>query len=113
MDIIVTAHKEILRSLTDIMLELYPEERVIPIYDSMSAVQYAYYNHVDMVYADISTPPMDIVHMGGLIRKKQPQVRLYMIADSEKYVKIARDCSYDGYYLRPVTAESLKNGNIM
>lgn len=113
MFIMVTAHKKKLRRLMNIILALYPEDIVIPINDSMSSVQFVLHNPVDMIYADQTTPPIDILATGGMIHKSCPDIPMYMIADTEKYIADAVENGYSGYFLEPVSVESLQNGNLL
>lgn len=113
MFIMVTAHRKKLRPLMNIILALYPEDIVIPINDSMSSVQFVLHNPVDLIYAHQSTPPVDILSTGRMIHNSCPDIPMYMIADTEKYISQAAESGYSGYFLEPVSAESLQNGNLL
>ena len=113
MTIMVVAHRSRLRKLLDILLERYPEDIVIPIDDGLSAVQYAYNNPVDLIYACLEVPPINCFTLSQLVHKKCPQVELYLIADTKVYLSDAERAHFKGYYLAPLTVESLKSQNLI
>lgn len=113
MFIMVIAHKKKLRQLMNIILELYPDDIVIPISDSMSSVQFVLHNPVDLIYADQTTPPIDVLTTGRMIHNSYPNIPMFMIAETDKYMRDSLENGYSGYFLEPVSAESLQCGNLL
>lgn len=113
MTIMIVAHKSKLRGLMNVLLEVYPNDIIVPIDDGMSAVQFAYHNPVDKVYAEINTPTVNGFTVGDLIRKERPHAALHLIADSERALQTASCKGFDGYYLNPVSAHSLLAENML
>lgn len=113
MTIMVIAHKSKLRKLMNIVLELYPDDIVVPIDDGMSAVQFALHNPVECVYTCLQASPISGLMVGKLLRVKKPDISMHLIADTEQYLPDAVDDNFDGYYTMPVSVESLRRGNLM
>lgn len=113
MYIMVVAEVGKLRSLTNIMMELYPQDIIIPLDDGMSAVQFAFNNQVDAVYTELKAPPITGFDVARLVRQKYPDTSIYLIADTADYVGIAAKKDFDGYYVEPVSVEILQKKNLL
>lgn len=113
MNIMVVAERKKLRPLVNILSELYPDDIVIPLDDGMSAVQFAFNNPVDLVYAELQTPPITGLDVARLVRQKRTGVAIHLIADTADYVRAAARQGCIGYYLTPISAEALQKNNLL
>lgn len=113
MTIMVVAHRKKLRKLMNIILELYPEDIVVPIDDGMSAVQFVFHNPVDMVYTELQGRPLTGFDVGRMVRKERPNVAVCLIADTADYVSDALRQGCNGYYLMPISVETLRKNNLL
>lgn len=112
MNIMVVAERKRLRPLVNILAEMYPDNIVIPLDDGMSAVQFAFNNPVDMVYTELQTPITGL-DVARRVRKERPHTAIYLIADTTDYVSIVARHGYSGYYLNPVSIETLRENNLL
>ena len=113
MVIMVVAQRNRLRELMNLILDQYPDDIVVPMDDGMSAVQYAYHNPVDSVYTCLKVPPLNGLFLGHMVQKKYPHVKVNLIADTDEYLNDAMQRGCTGYYMEPVSGESLKNDNLL
>lgn len=113
MNIMAVAEKERLRPLVNILAELYPDDIIIPLDDGMSAVQFAFNNPVDMVYAYLRTIPITGLDVARLVRKRWSGAEISLIADTEEFINAAARQGCSGYYLMPVSAETLQQNNLL
>lgn len=113
MNIMVVAEREKLRTLANVLSELYPDDIVIPLDDGMSAVQFAFNNPVDLVYTELQTYPLTGLDVARLVRQKRPSVVIHLIADTADYVSTAARQGCNGYYLTPISVETLQNNNLL
>jgi DNA-binding NarL/FixJ family response regulator len=69
-------------------------------------------NHIDLVLMDIEMPVMDGVEATELIKKKYPQIKVIMLTvfDNDELIFNAIKAGADGYLLKEVDPETLKNG---
>lgn len=113
--IMVVAEGKKLRAFVNMLMELYSEleDIVIPLDDGMSAVQFAFHNPVDIVYTELRAPLITGLDVARLIRQKRPGTAIHLIADTRDYIKAAVKNGYDGYYLGPVSVESLRENNLL
>lgn len=113
MNIMAVAQRERLPSLTNALAKRYPDDMIIPLDDGMSAVQFAFNNPVDMMYAEIQTPPITGLDVARLVRKQRPGVAVCLIADTADYASDAAKQGCTGYYLTPVSVETLQKNNLL
>ncbi|MGJ8684967.1 MAG: response regulator [Nonlabens sp.] len=69
-------------------------------------------NHIDLLLMDIEMPVMDGVAATALVKKKYPQIKVIMLTvfDNDELIFNAIQAGADGYLLKDVDPESLKNG---
>lgn len=100
-------------ALIDSLKELYPGAEIIPDNDGMSAVKYAFNHPVDAVYTYLMMPRISGFDVARLVRKVHPQAKAYLIDYSDKYVSYAEGKNLNGYYITPISAEALRQQNLL
>ena len=111
--LVVGRSKQELEQRANYLRTLYPQSEVIADNDAMSAVQYAFNHTVDAVYTEVRTRPIGGFDVVRLVRKQNPDVLTYLVAETDAYINRALEVKVDGYYLIPTVRESLRYGNIL
>lgn len=113
--IMVVAEGKKLRAYAKTLMEVYAgqEDIVVPLDDGMSAVQFAFHNPVDIVYTELRGRYITGFDVAQLIHQRSPKVSVHLIADTMEYLGIAAEKGFDGYYLGPVSAETLRENNLL
>ncbi|HWR55721.1 MAG TPA: hypothetical protein VN462_04410, partial [Negativicutes bacterium] len=68
---------------------------------------------VDAVYTYLRMPRISGFDVARLVRKVHPQAKAYLIDYSDKYVSNAAGKDLDGYYLTPISADALRQQNLL
>lgn len=113
MNILVVFPTNKLQSLVEIISELYPDAHIATDYDGMGGVQYAFNHPVDMVYTGLRVKPLNGFDVARLVWKVHPQAEISLIADTDKYLDRASMANFSGYFLEPVSRDTLLHGNIL
>lgn len=76
--------------------------------------QLAHNSNVDLILMDIEMPVMDGIQTTMLVKKNYPQIKVVMLTvfDNDELIFNAIQAGADGYLLKDVDPESLKNGII-
>lgn len=105
--------KNNLKALIGCLKTIYPGSHIIPFKDAMLSVQYGYNYPVDMIYTNVILHHITGLQVMKLLRKVHPALAVNFVANTDEYTEAAAALGADGYYLTPVSEESLFKGNLL
>ena len=76
---------------------------------SREALDYCEKNQVDIAMLDINMPDINGITLTSKLREINPDIRIIFVTAYEQYAVDAFSVHADGYLLKPVTLEVLKN----
>ncbi len=91
----------------------YPEAKITTTDDGMGAVPYSLNNHVDAVYTEAQMPHISGFDVARLVRKFRPNAAVYLVCGTSEYLNMASRQSLCGYYLKPLTEDSLQKDDLL
>lgn len=109
--IFVTANndREQLESLTKLLLAAFPGSVIYQHADPMLAPKSVQDNKVDAVFAEARMKRVDGLELLHILRKKKPDVPVFVLSETEEYRDEAIKQGADAYLLHPVTVQSLRS----
>lgn len=105
----VDNHAERLQQLTQLLQKTFPQEKVLSFVDPLMAGKYSYSHGVDVLFTELRMKRMDGLEMCQFIRRRQPEVRCYLIGSPEELKLLHPEWrrEYSACFSRPVTPEQL------
>lgn len=96
------------RLLSELLHKQYGGVNVTCFTDPLMAVKFGANNFIDALYTVPSMKRLSGFELGKLLRSLQPDLRLLFIADDDRQRTDAMRILADGYLVRPLTAEKLR-----
>lgn len=110
MILVVDWDPNVLRELSEYLLELLPEAEVRIFIDPFWAVKYAYGSQIDMIFTETEMLGLNGSTIIHLIRNRQKKniPAFYVTGPEELYVKYSHQTCVDGFLKKPIAKESVK-----
>lgn len=99
---------EELTKLVQALQRVWPESDITATSDPLLAVKHVWGHEVDAVFAECDTYPATGVEVLHNLRKLKPQVRVVLVGSANNPASGAAQDRPDGFVLRPVSVEKLK-----
>lgn len=105
----VDTEQSSLNHLLSLLREVCPDSEVAAFCNPMLAVKYGINQPLDLVFTEIPMRGVDGLTLTKLIREHRPEVRTVFVTGSDRYGVDAVRARADGYLIKPVTKEALRD----
>lgn len=105
---VVDPDKKALKNEIKAVRDVFFGCEVVMFVDPKAAQRYLENEAVDALFTQVSMLNMSGIQLGRKLRQVQPGARLVYMADDDTYCRQALKEKTDGYLIKPITAEKIR-----